>query len=112
MTFSEFENAYYNFDIVFQHLLEDLYILDTFSLDTVDVDFEDQKIKLNWRDAHQVFDVTNIPQKIVTLKELLPQAKKFHLQVTGGTPYTLTSTQKQLTINWLADQLTYIFMEG
>lgn len=112
MTFSEFESAYYDFDIVFQNVLEDLRILDTFSLDTVEVDFDAQKIKLNWRDAHIVFEVNNVTQKVELLQALLTPARKFQLSVSHGSHQKLNEDQKLKTISWLTNQLRYIFMEG
>lgn len=112
MTFSEFESAYFNFDIAFQRLLEDLSLLDTFSMDTVEVSFEDKLVQLNWRDSHKIFEVTDVAQKVSKLQELLPQAQEFHTQLLGGSYHKLSPTQKQDTINWLVNKLNFIFMEG
>jgi len=110
----DFEDRYFEFDILFQEILEAFGLMDTLTMDTVDPNFHEKTIKFHWREMGKPYKLTE--QKIVScmgeMKDLKETGCQIKESVLGLKPNqdirSLTEKQKQALIQHLVGLLDKI----
>lgn len=107
MTSADFESLYFEFDILFQEILEELHIMDTYSMDSVEVNFENQTITFNWRHLNEPIEISGgyIYKYLDTFRRTKEEVEIFKESLESP---ILNKETKKKAIFWLVESLDIV----
>ena len=85
---SDFELAYFDFEIAFQNILESAGLFDTWSEDSVEPEYDSRKAGVNWKGIDQKFDLDHeqILRGIDQFNKAQEEVENILMDVFDGTP--------------------------
>lgn len=104
MTTSDFESAYFEFDILFQEILEELQIMDTYSMDAVTADFKKRVVIFDWRYLNDVVEISEdyIYKYLNVFRRVKEELGTFKESQSSN------NTNKKEAIHWLQESLSEV----
>ena len=109
MLATEFESLYFELDIIFQEILEELHIFDTFSMDTFDLDWMTQTVTFNWRGLRNPIEILG-PSLKLYIKGFKRIKNNLYPRSLLGEEYgcRISRKTKKEIVQWLVNEIERI----